>query len=122
MSIISIFLFQTIRYKNGLSPYGLVFFFLVTLSIIDGGRFLGDTSCLLAQNAKQANGLGSFDVAEGAYLPSDRLAERRLDLAKKLIIEKRWSDVVTLLDEILSSDRDSFFRSNDETSTWRSVK
>ncbi len=99
-----------------------MFFFLVTLSIIDGGRFLGDTSCLLAQNAKQANGLGSFDVAEGAYLPSDRLAERRLDLAKKLIIEKRWSDVVTLLDEILSSDRDSFFRSNDETSTWRSVK
>ncbi|MEO1991046.1 MAG: PQQ-binding-like beta-propeller repeat protein [Pirellulales bacterium] len=75
-----------------------------------------------AQNVNETNDNGSFDIAEGAYLPSDRLAERRLDLARKLIVEKRWSDVVTLLDEILSSDSDSFFRSDGETSTWRSVK
>lgn len=58
----------------------------------------------------------------GAYLPTDRAAERRLDFARRLIAERRWSDAVTLLDEVLAGDRDSFFRSDLTAATWRSVK
>lgn len=58
----------------------------------------------------------------GAYLPTDRAAERRLDVTRRLIAEKRWSDAVTLLDEILANDRDSFFRPDATTTTWQSVK
>lgn len=58
----------------------------------------------------------------GAYLPTDRIAERRLDFARRLIADQRWSDAVTLLDEVLAGDRDSFFRSDVAAATWRSVK
>ena len=58
----------------------------------------------------------------GAYLPTDRISERRLDFARRLIADQRWSDAVTLLDEVLASDRDSFFRADVEAATWRSVK
>ncbi len=58
----------------------------------------------------------------GAYLPTDRMAERRLNFARRLIADQRWSDAVTLLDEVLASDRDSFFRSDLAAATWRSVK
>lgn len=58
----------------------------------------------------------------GAYLPTDRFSERRLDFARRLIADQRWSDAVTLLDEVLSNDRDSFFRADAEAATWRSVK
>lgn len=58
----------------------------------------------------------------GAYLPTDRLAERRLGFARRLIADQRWSDAVTLLDEVLANDSDSFFRTDAEAATWRSVK
>ncbi len=58
----------------------------------------------------------------GAYLPTDRLSERRLGFARRLIADQRWSDAVTLLDEVLANDRDSFFRADAEAATWRSVK
>lgn len=65
------------------------------------------------------------DAAEaegGVFLPTDRLKERQLELARRLIKDKRWSDAATLLDEILSADRDFFFKPDMKAGTWRSVK
>lgn len=63
------------------------------------------------------------EVAEGGVsLPTDRLRERQLDRARRLIEDARWSDAATLLDEILSSDRDFFFRPDLRRNTWRSIK
>ena len=58
----------------------------------------------------------------GVSLPTDRLKERQLDRTKRLIADKRWSDAAILLDEILSSDRDFFFRPERDQATWRSIK
>ncbi len=58
----------------------------------------------------------------GVYLPTDRLMERRLDFASRLVADARWSDAATLLDEILAADRDAFFRPDADTATWESTK
>ncbi len=55
-------------------------------------------------------------------LPTDRLKERQLDRAQRLIADERWSDAATLLDEMLAGDRDFFFRPQHGQATWRSVK
>jgi hypothetical protein len=39
-----------------------------------------------------------------------------------LIKDARWSDAATLLDEILASDRDFFFRPDLRKNNWRSIK
>ena len=57
-----------------------------------------------------------------ATLPTDRLRERQLDRARRLIADSRWSDAATLLDELLAADRDFFFRPQPGQATWRSVK
>lgn len=63
------------------------------------------------------------EVAEsGVSLPTDRLRERQLDRARRLVADKRWSDAATLLDEILAADRDFFFRPDLQKNTWRSIK
>ena len=63
------------------------------------------------------------DEAEGGVsLPTDRLRERQLDRAQRLIEDARWSDAATLLDEILASDRDFFFRPDLRKNNWRSIK
>ncbi|MEI6241406.1 MAG: PQQ-binding-like beta-propeller repeat protein [Planctomycetia bacterium] len=55
-------------------------------------------------------------------LPTDRLKERQLDRAQRLIADERWSDAATLLDEMLAGDRDFFFRPQHGQATWRSIK
>lgn len=55
-------------------------------------------------------------------LPTDRLKERQLDRARRLIADERWSDAATLLDEMLAGDRDFFFRPQHGEATWRSIK
>jgi len=62
------------------------------------------------------------DDGGGAFLPTDRLKERQLDFARRLIGDARWSDAATLLDEILASDRDFFFKPDAKGGTWRSIK
>lgn len=80
-------------------------------------------SVAVAQEVAEGEGRDEEPLEEaGAYLPTDRISERRLDLARRLIAEQRWSDAVTLLDEVLASDRDSFFRPDAAGATWRSVK
>lgn len=55
-------------------------------------------------------------------LPTDRLKERQLDRAQRLVADERWSDAATLLDEMLAGDRDFFFRPQHGQATWRSIK
>jgi len=55
-------------------------------------------------------------------LPTDRLKERQLDRARRLVADERWSDAATLLDEMLVGDRDFFFRPRQGETTWRSIK
>jgi len=62
------------------------------------------------------------DGEGGIGFPSDRLRERQLDRARRLIDDQRWSDAATLFDEILASDRDSFFRADPQQRTWQSIK
>jgi hypothetical protein len=61
-------------------------------------------------------------VESGVSLPTDRLKERQLDRARRLIKDGRWSDAATLLDDTLAADRDFFFRPDQRQSTWRSIK
>jgi outer membrane protein assembly factor BamB len=81
-------------------------------------------SVAVAQEVAEEEEEGEEEPFEegGAYLPTDRITERRLDFARRLIADQRWSDAVTLLDEVLASDRDSFFRSDVAAATWRSAK
>lgn len=58
----------------------------------------------------------------GISLPTDRLKQRQFDRASRLIEDRRWSDAATLLDEILGTDRDFFFRPNSQQRTWKSMK
>jgi outer membrane protein assembly factor BamB len=63
------------------------------------------------------------DSGDGAIaFPSDRLRERQLDRAQRLLAEERWSDAATLLDEILAADKDFFFRADGEKNNWQSIK
>ena len=65
----------------------------------------------------------SDDADEGGIgFPSDRLRERQLDRARRLVDDQRWSDAATLFDEILAADRDSFFRADRQQRTWQSIK
>lgn len=62
------------------------------------------------------------DGEGGVGFPSDRLRERQLDRARRLVDDQRWSDAATLFDEILAADRDSFFRADRQQRTWQSIK
>ena len=63
------------------------------------------------------------DADEGGIgFPSDRLRERQLDRARRLVDDQRWSDAATLFDEILAADRDSFFREDRQQRIWQSIK
>jgi outer membrane protein assembly factor BamB len=47
----------------------------------------------------------------GVFLPTDRIKERQLDRARRLLASEQWADAVTLLDELLADDRDAFVAS-----------
>lgn len=61
-------------------------------------------------------------IEAGVSLPTDRLKERQLDRAQRLVADGRWSDAATLLDDMLAGDRDFFFRPRAGQATWRSIK
>jgi len=77
-----------------------------------------------AQEAAVPQGQAGDDEAIEARvsLPTDRLKERQLDRAQRLIADERWSDAATLLDDMLAGDRDFFFRPQAGQATWRSIK
>lgn len=68
-------------------------------------------------------GAGDEAVAEPAVLlPGNRDLERSLDRARRLAADGRWSDAVTLLDELLAGDRDAFLDRQDPALPRSSVR
>jgi outer membrane protein assembly factor BamB len=91
--------------------------------------------CLTVSNSPLSRGARAADDADekeapqndadadsGIGFPGDRLRERQLDRARRLVAEQRWSDAATLLDEILTADRDAFSRIDRQQRTWQSIK
>ena len=62
------------------------------------------------------------DEGTGLFLPTDRVKERQLDRARRLLEEGRHSDAATLLDELIAADRDAFVQGDDATSSRLSIK
>lgn len=62
------------------------------------------------------------DLIEGLFLPVDRETTRQLSRANELLSKGRYSDAVTLLDEMLERDEDCFFKPRDDQPLHRSLK
>ena len=90
------------------------------------GVLVGLVACAgpaLAEGPGDAADAADEDAIEARVaLPTDRLKERQLDRARRLVADERWSDAATLLDEMLAGDRDFFFRPQHGQATWRSIK
>ena len=83
--------------------------------LIAGGAAIGDGPVETTEAAEES-------IEARVALPTDRLKERQLDRAQRLVANERWSDAATLLDEMLAGDRDFFFRPQQGQATWRSIK
>lgn len=96
---------------------------MLTMVCMGLARADEDDGEAIEQPAATADDSVEEEVAEsGVSLPTDRLRERQLDRARRLVADNRWSDAATLLDEILAADRDFFFRPDLQKNTWRSIK
>lgn len=101
---------------------------IVAMACLGLARADEDGEEVIEQPAAAAGDAAANDSAEeeatesGVSLPTDRLRERQLDRARRLVADNRWSDAATLLDEILAADRDFFFRPDLRKNTWRSIK
>ena len=62
------------------------------------------------------------DLIEGVFLPPDRTAKRRLELAKEMTDGKRYGEAVRYLGSLLDSADDYFFRPEAGESVFRSLK
>ena len=89
---------------------------------------LGAGVSTAVRGAEDGDGTGDVadatDLDRGVDLPTDRLQERLLDRARRLVADGGWSDAATLLDEILGADRDFFVKPREARvgGTWSSVK
>ncbi|MEX0676434.1 MAG: PQQ-binding-like beta-propeller repeat protein [Pirellulales bacterium] len=61
-------------------------------------------------------------AADGVFLPPDRQAKRRLELAGELIGERRFGEAVRLLGSLLEDKEDFFFKPDAEEPVFRSLK
>ena len=59
---------------------------------------------------------------DGVFLPPDRTAKRRLELAQQMLDERRYGEGVRLLGALLESSEDFFFKPNPEQPVFRSLK
>ena len=59
---------------------------------------------------------------EGVFLPPDRQAKRRLEVAGELIGEERFGEAVRLLGSLLESPEDFFFKPDADGPVYRSLK
>ena len=63
-------------------------------------------SMLVSHAADDADSAANDD--NGVFLPADRVKERQLDRARRLIAGDGWTDAAALIDELLADDRDAF--------------
>ncbi|MBI3840169.1 MAG: PQQ-binding-like beta-propeller repeat protein, partial [Planctomycetia bacterium] len=59
---------------------------------------------------------------DGVFLPPDRGAKRRLELAQQMLDENRFGEAVRLLGSLLENPEDYFFKPNPEQPVFRSLK
>ncbi len=62
------------------------------------------------------------DLIEGVFLPPDRTAKRRLELAKEMTEGRRFGEAVRYLGALLDSSEDYFFRPDPSEMVFRSLK
>ena len=67
---------------------------------------------------------GAEDEAgwDGVFLPPDRSAKRRLDLAQQMLDDRRFGEGVRLLGSLLENTEDFFFKPDAEQPVFRSLK
>jgi outer membrane protein assembly factor BamB len=58
----------------------------------------------------------------GVFLPADRVKERQLDRARRLVTSGNWTDAAVILDELLADDRDAFAQADGVAGTLRSLR
>ena len=58
----------------------------------------------------------------GVFLPSDRVKERQLDRARRMLAAGDWADAAGLLDELLADERDAFLQGEHAGGTRRSIR
>ena len=83
--------------------------------------FAADLSSSTALPANPARD-NSDDTLEGVFGPPDRETLKHLDKAKQLSQDGRYSESLQLLDDILESSQDYFFRPEDGNSSHRGLK
>ena len=94
---------------------------ILTTVVFWDSRVQADQNLQNQKGDTEAEG-SDADEEGGVFLPTDRLKQRQLDRVRRLIDESKWSDAATLLDEVLGTDRDFFFRPEQRQSTWQSMK
>ena len=101
---------------------------LLAIAAVACGAWLGRPAPVPAQRA--ADPPAVVDEGEdrpaaedaGVFLPSDRVKERRLDRATRLLAAGEWADGVGTLDELLADDRDAFVTAASGGGTRRSIR
>jgi len=61
-------------------------------------------------------------AADGVFVPPDRTAKRRLEMAEQMLGEKRYGEAVRMLGALLENPEDYFFKPNPEQPVFRSLK
>ena len=77
-------------------------------------------SMLVSHAADDADSAANDD--NGVFLPADRVKERQLDRARRLIAGDGWTDAAALIDELLADDRDAFVQGGTVGATRRSIR
>src|SRR4051812_20314933 len=66
---------------------------------------------------------GEEDLAsDGVFVPPDRTAKRRLEMAELMLGDKRYGEAVRMLGALLENPEDYFFKPNPEQPVFRSLK
>ena len=90
----------------------------VQVQIGPGGGFVQ-----FGQRRNMFQGDTEVDALDGVFLPVDRDTTRQWERAKQLLDDGRYSDSITLLDEILQRSEDFFFQTpTDKQSSFPSLK
>src|SRR3954454_13214004 len=61
-------------------------------------------------------------AADGVFVPPDRTAKRRLEMAEQMLGDKRYGEAVRMLGALLENPEDYFFKPNPEQPVFRSLK
>lgn len=90
--------------------------------VLLSAAFLGSGSWSHAQFGRAFNQGEGDQIIEGVFLPPERTAKRRLDLAKELLEQKKYADSIRYLGALLEGAEDYFFKPDPTQPVYRSLK